>query len=435
MPQKGETKTINGVTGTFDGTTWRKVGQGSGQGAPQSSAPEMYHPSLNDTPDSAYAKELARTAGEAGMGLLKSPFDLVKNTLTSIAHPIDAISNTASALAHPVDTFNALGAHPREAGSLIGQLLLAPRVPGMAEASVEPVGRGLGAVGRGMEAAGTAVLDNKGPLGMLSGTSALFGHPVAAAAEVGVPLAAKYGGRGLQKLGGLLKKAPIEESALEIPLPQNGDLGEIPYKAPPATPGDVVGPARTSLHADDIDLVRGMLDKGFNPQNAARIAGLPEDLIPAKTPPSTPPNLTQTSPLDPAAPKGDLWQELSRLNPSRTSTQGMEFNSRMEGPSIPEEVQMSTTPDEATRGLQGADPDSPFGPNTLGAAQRKGTNLPRAVSGGGFDPREFPPDTDSKTPPDEFIQKSNDFANSQGDNSEVARIQALIKGLLNANKG
>lgn len=201
MPEKGETRTANGETRAWNGTRWEPTTAQADTSVP------MYHPRSADTPTTAAIGELARTGKEAAIGLVRSPLDLVKNTLGMVAHPITTLENTAHAIAHPIDTVNALGDDPRAAGSLLGQLLIAPRVPGMAETAATEgpgvMGRGLGTVGRGMEAAGNAVLDSKGgiPLGMTAAGTAFSGHPLAAAAEIGLPLAAKYGGKGLQAAG------------------------------------------------------------------------------------------------------------------------------------------------------------------------------------------------------------------------------------------
>lgn len=220
MPQQGEIRRGATESVRWDGSKWTPLAPETDTSVP------MYHPRSADTPTTAAIGELARTGKEAAIGLARSPWDLVKNTLGMVAHPINTIENTAHAIAHPIDTAKALGDDPRAAGSLLGQLLIAPKMPGMAETAATEgpsvVGRGLGTVGRGMEAASNAVLDSKGgiPLGMTAAGTAFSGHPIAAAAEIGLPLAAKYGGKGLQAAGRSLEglkraAAPSLEAAVK----------------------------------------------------------------------------------------------------------------------------------------------------------------------------------------------------------------------------
>jgi hypothetical protein len=224
----------------------------------------MHHPSSTETPTEAFMGEVGRTAGEAGIGLLKSPLDLIKNTLGMVRHPIDTIENTANAVAHPVDTFNALGDNPREAGSLLGQMLIAPKVPGMMKtAALEGpgvVGRTMGTVGRGLEAGGSAVLDAKGPLGMTAAGTAAFGHPGYAALEFGVPFAAKYGGRGIQRLGASLEGLKLA-SAPEVPVPLDTNLS-----------GMMLSP---EAMARNIDATNMRDVEGFSHTQAGKLAGIP----------------------------------------------------------------------------------------------------------------------------------------------------------------
>lgn len=162
------------------------------------SAP-MYHPGLGDTPESARNAELMRTAQEAGIGLLKSPYDLVKGMFNTVAHPVDTVTGMAHSIAHPLDTIKAIGDDPRAGGSMLGQLLLAPKVPAIVDAAPGVVGRGMAAVGRGMETVGgSAPARTAGLLG--AGIQAMHGSPMGML-EAAIPPAIEYGGKGLQAVG------------------------------------------------------------------------------------------------------------------------------------------------------------------------------------------------------------------------------------------
>lgn len=199
MPQAGEIRRGSTESVQWDGSRWQPLAKDEGPS-------KRYQPGLGDDYASAFTNELGRTAKEAAIGLARSPLDLVKNTVGMVAHPITAVENAAHAVAHPIDTVQALGDDPRAAGSLLGQVLLGKVAPdalgSLAANGPSVVGRGMSAVGRGLENAGSAVLDRGGiPIGMTAAGTAAAGHPLAAAAEIGLPLAAKYGGKGLQAVG------------------------------------------------------------------------------------------------------------------------------------------------------------------------------------------------------------------------------------------
>ena len=181
--------------------------------------PARYEPGLADTPTTAIVNELARTGKEAGIGLARSPVDAVKGLFQLAAHPIEAVKGTARAVAHPVETFNALGDNPREAGSILGQLLLGkvglPKVP----AALARVPEAVSAAGRGAETAGTALAESKiGGFGIpgLGALEAITRGDPTGLAVAASPYALKYGGKGLQKVGGgleALKEALLRPSA------------------------------------------------------------------------------------------------------------------------------------------------------------------------------------------------------------------------------
>lgn len=190
MPTPG---TVNSYGETWDGQQWQASGASADTSVPQ------YHPGLADTPASAFVSELGRTAKEAAIGVAKSPWDM----LQSVLHPVDTVTGMGHAIAHPLDTIKAIGDNPRAGGSLLGQMLLAPKIPGLAEGAPGVVGRGLGAVGRGMEAAGTSqVAQTAGRFGAMEAALRLDPKGIAIAAA---PAILKYGGQGAQRLGSSLE--------------------------------------------------------------------------------------------------------------------------------------------------------------------------------------------------------------------------------------
>jgi hypothetical protein len=176
------------------------------------------HAQLDDTPGmfgSAGRRELFRTGKEAAIGLARSPLDAVSGLFNLVRHPIDSATNLASAVAHPLDTVEALGDDPRAAGSMLGQVLLGKLVPGnlgkigeVGARGVAGVGRGAGAVGRGMETlAASKPIQRMSELGAL-GEALYHGNPVGGMAAYMAPTAIKYGGKGLQAAGSLMERAP-----------------------------------------------------------------------------------------------------------------------------------------------------------------------------------------------------------------------------------
>ena len=203
--------------------------------------PEMYHPGLADTPLEAGASELLRTGKEAALGLARSPWDLLKNTLGLVAHPVESMKGMAHAVSNPRETIQQLGDNPREAGSALGQLLLgryavpalAPKVPGT-----------LSAVGGRAEALGSALAETKlGGLGLpgLGAAEAIFRSDPMGAAVAAAPYALKYGGRGLQRTGaaleGLKRGATVAEEAEPAAVAPRARVSrEAPYRAEPSAP-------------------------------------------------------------------------------------------------------------------------------------------------------------------------------------------------------
>ena len=211
------------------------------QSAEPSAGPEMYHPGLTDSPFEAGAHELLRTGKEAAIGMVRSPWDLLKNTLGLVTSPVESMKGMAHAVSNPRETLQQLGDNPREAGSQLGQLLLgryavpalAPKVPGA-----------VSALGRGAETLGTTLAESKiGGFGLpgLGIAEAVIGRdPMGAAAAV-APYALKYGGRGLQRAGagleGLKRGAAVaEEAEPAAAAPRVRASREAPYRAERSAP-------------------------------------------------------------------------------------------------------------------------------------------------------------------------------------------------------
>lgn len=171
---------------------------------------------IGDSPGmfgSAGRRELGRTATEAGIGLVRSPIDAVKGLFNLARHPIDSVSNTVNAIAHPIDTVKALGDDPRAAGSMIGQLLLGKVIPENLGTITNATGRGVSAVGRAAESVGDAIGGSKFSVGGmtipgLGAAEALFRGDPKGLAVAASPYALKYGGKGMQAIGGALERAP-----------------------------------------------------------------------------------------------------------------------------------------------------------------------------------------------------------------------------------
>lgn len=187
---------------------------------------EMYHPGLDESPLSAGASELGRTAKEAAIGVARSPLDLLKGLLglpgqvvsglfgkeglPALIKDPSLLGETGAAVKSGV---TALGDNPRDAGSMLGQLLIGklagPTVAGAVGEAAAPVyegvtrnvGKGVSAVGRGAEAVGKATK-----------------HPVVTTATGGAPYAAEFLGKGAQKLGDSLQG--LAERSLDARSPQ-----------------------------------------------------------------------------------------------------------------------------------------------------------------------------------------------------------------------
>lgn len=224
---------------------------------------ERYHPGQGDDYTSAFEGELGRTAKEAAIGLARSPLDMVKGMM----HPLDALMGIGHTVTHPREAVQNLMANPREGGSLLGQMLLAPRVPGMVDAAVANgpgmVGRGMSAVGRGAEALGTSSAAAK--LRALAPMEALTGHIGPAIASTVGPAVLEHGGKFLQRGG----------AALEGLMDAGGEPAAVAEGAVP--PSRRLGPARFSKEVpnfgEQLDAVQTPPEMGSAPSRS--ISGSP----------------------------------------------------------------------------------------------------------------------------------------------------------------
>lgn len=180
---------------------------------------EMRHATQGDDYTSAFEGEALRTAKEAGIGLLRSPLDLVKGVANTVVHPLDTLMGLGHTIAHPVEAVTNLAKNPREAGSLLGQMLLAPKVPGAANTALAEgpslVGRGVAAVGRGAEALGKSkAVRGASKLGAVG--SALHGNIPGVLAGL-APDALEMTGRGLQRGGAALQGLDLSLGKNPVP--------------------------------------------------------------------------------------------------------------------------------------------------------------------------------------------------------------------------
>lgn len=140
-PRLGEQRTQGGVTGQWDGQTWRKVAAPEG---------DVLTSSLEDGPMMAATTSLMQTAGSAAKGLARSPWDMLKalpqmpgTVYKGLTQDIPALMRDPSLLkeipAAAKMGANYLGNNPEEAGSLLGQVLLGEgaRLPGVKSAAVQ----------------------------------------------------------------------------------------------------------------------------------------------------------------------------------------------------------------------------------------------------------------------------------------------------------
>lgn len=220
----------------------------------------------------SFTQDPSRYMGHALKGLVRSPVDLVKGFLGIPGQVVKGLTQDVPALLNdPSLLMEAPGAikegaqyantHPEEMGSFLGQSLLAPKVPGAANAALAKgpgiVGRGMGAVGRGMETVGTSkALKSANKYGVMG--TAMSGHPGIAALELAAPPALEYGGRAMQRGGAALEGLDLAYK------------GKTPF-AREAGP-EPVDPA--AVMREKVAGARGDVEAGFSRPVAGKLNGL-----------------------------------------------------------------------------------------------------------------------------------------------------------------
>lgn len=269
--------------------------------------PERYLPGLADTPTSATVNELLRQGKEYGTGVLQSPIDALKGLFQMVTEGKPPLGEQGVSLGDLPGTYKHLTESPRDVGSILGQLLLGkmgiPKVPG----AVARIPEAVSATGRGMERAGTALAESRvggitlpglGAVGALSDPRAL--------ALAATPYALKYGGKGLQRVGGGLERlkealaptpqaaAPVARStasawpaAVEHPelfTPSQSTVADWlaretalvkpkPYEGPIGRPAGTRAPTVEQSVADVLEGLR------TSPTQPIRVSGVPEPTI------------------------------------------------------------------------------------------------------------------------------------------------------------
>jgi len=196
--------------GAYDDLTDAQIEAGlarsAGPAPSQEPLGDRYMPGLGDDYTSAVEGELGRTAGKIGHGVLNIIPDTVSGVYNTVRHPLDTLMGVAHQVANPGETIMNLARNPDQATSLLGQMLLAPKIPGMANTALAEgpslIGRGMSAVGRAAEAAGQHPMLTKAAA--LAPVEALTGHIPAAVVSAVTPPALEYGGRLLQRGGAAL---------------------------------------------------------------------------------------------------------------------------------------------------------------------------------------------------------------------------------------
>lgn len=223
---------------------------------------EMRHATSGDDYTSAFMGELGRTGKEAAIGLARSPIDLVKGVANTVRHPLDTLMGIGHTAAHPVEAVTELAKHPRDAGSLLGQMLLAPKVPGAANTALAEgpslAGRAIGAVGRGAEAVGTSrAMKAAGKFGVMESALRMDPKGMALAAA---PAVLEHGGKLMQRGGAALE-------GLDLSLKEN------PFKRTPVVESALDPEADTVR--ETVKTARDLKGKGMSSGQAAQRAGWP----------------------------------------------------------------------------------------------------------------------------------------------------------------
>ncbi len=235
--------------------------------APVDTGVAMHHPGLYESPTEAAIAELGRTGKEAAIGLAKSPLDYVSNLATSLRHPIDTLENLGHAVINPGETIKKLGDNPREAGSALGQLLLGKYTPNIAEAAPGPIGRGVSAVGRGMETVSQLPYIQRaasyGGLGEL-----IYRHDPYGALIPLAPKAMEVGGQGLQRIGGAIEDFSPSDAVSSLRKAVTPGIPE-----PPPSP-EAIAAQDAGFAAQDRSIARKLGETGYKDPAIKKIAGV-----------------------------------------------------------------------------------------------------------------------------------------------------------------
>lgn len=220
----------------------------------------------------SFTKDPSRYLGHAAKGLARSPIDLVKGLLGLPAQIVKGLGvDLPTLIANPSlvteipqaakDAAEFANTHPDDMGSLLGQALLAPKVPGAANAALRNgpriAGKTLSAVGRGAEAAGEfAAKTNK--KGIVPLVTAATGHPWMTAAELAAPPVLKGAGKLAQKGGAALEGLDLSYK------------GRVPFERAATE----VGPDPAEVMREKVAGARGDVEAGFARPVAAKLNGL-----------------------------------------------------------------------------------------------------------------------------------------------------------------
>lgn len=233
MPQVGEQRSANGETRAWNGSRWEAVGAAPTQVDPEQGALSKFlggalktsplnpmnlvravaHPV--DTLGSMFGDPLKNAAqvpgdladvvtGERGGGPIMGRVTSALEALKHIGGSVPLIGPAGVEAGNKIGEGDIAGGAGELTGIASGALL--PKVAGAAPEAISKVGRGA-------EAAGTALKGSRMSLGGISipmtglgAAEAMFGnHPIAGAAVAATPYALEYGGKGLQKVGGALE--------------------------------------------------------------------------------------------------------------------------------------------------------------------------------------------------------------------------------------
>lgn len=289
MPNVGERKSKNGITGEWDGQTWRKV-EGN-------TTPTSADDGFQIKPGEDALASTMRYGGEELKGLAHAPMDALSGLLSAPGaamhgwiHDIPtAIKETfapsdgqdsliKSVPGAAVDAVKNLALHPDALGSMLGQAVLgkvaAVHGPAALETAVSRgpalAGKAIGSVGRGMEAVGTSgPAKAAGHFGMLESALRLDPKGLAIAAA---PKALEYGGRALQRGGAAVAGIDTEPALNALKNLANTDVGQAVKNA--VTPEVVDDPGVASVRAT-VDTARNGMANGLSREQAAQRAGWP----------------------------------------------------------------------------------------------------------------------------------------------------------------